>query len=220
MSALLIVDDEKSIREALQFSLEQANYHVSTAESVAAARAVLQATAVDLLILDIGLPDGNGLDFLKELRQRFSFPVLILSARGAELDRVLGLEMGADDYVVKPFSPREVAARVKAILKRTQPEAMPAFEHDANKQAFKYFGQKLSLTRYEYLLLKLFVDRPGWVYSRQKIMDLIWADPAESYDRTIDTHIKTLRSKLKAIRPDLDPIETRRGQGYALKEYL
>ena len=218
MPRILIVDDEKSIRDALQFACEQASFSVILAGSVSEARSLLRDPA-DLLILDIGLPDGNGLDFLRELRRTGSLPVLLLTARGEELDRVLGFELGADDYVVKPFSPREVVSRIKAILRRTLTES-PVFDHDSEKQQIRFCGERLVLTRYEYLLLRLFIERPGWVYSREKLMDLIWDQPEESYDRTVDTHIKTLRAKLKKVRPDMDPIETRRGAGYALREHL
>ncbi|MBE7439902.1 MAG: response regulator [Spirochaetales bacterium] len=218
MSRIVIVDDEKSIRDALKFACEQASLSATVAGTVREARLLLREQP-DLLVLDIGLPDGNGLDFLTELRKSSRLPVLLLTARGDELDRVLGFELGADDYVVKPFSPREVVSRIKAILRRTRSEP-GAFEHDSERQQIRFFGERLNLTRYEYLLLRLFIERPGWVYSREKLMDLIWDQPEESYDRTVDTHIKTLRAKLKKIRPDLDPIETRRGTGYALREPL
>jgi two-component system, OmpR family, catabolic regulation response regulator CreB len=159
------------------------------------------------------------------MRRSSAVPVLILTARAEEIDRVLGLELGADDYVVKPFSPREVTARVKAILRRgagASPEGKgdSPFHIDMQKRQIRYFGERLALARYEFDILVLFVNRPGWIFTREKIMDLVWLEPGESFDRTVDAHIKTIRAKLKEVRPDIDPIETHRGVGYSLREGL
>lgn len=150
-------------------------------------------------------------------------PVLFLTARGEEIDRVLGLELGADDYVVKPFSPREVAARVRAILRRGsvrgQAVEPPTEPWHRQPESFRitYFGKVLDLTRYEYRLLDLLVSYPGRVFGRDQIMASVWGDAMDTSDRTIDAHIKTLRAKLRAVRPDADPIRTYRGIGYALE---
>jgi two-component system catabolic regulation response regulator CreB len=155
-------------------------------------------------------------------------PVLILSARNAELDRVLGLELGADDYVTKPFSPRELAARVKVILKRTVHNAPAAGERrlspqesvfaiDEARAVIRFQNQPLDLTRYEYLLLKTLLAQPERVFSRAQLMDQIWPDPAASFERSVDTHIKTLRAKLRDVDANRDPIRTHRGLGYSIR---
>lgn len=220
--SILIVEDEDSIAETLQFSLERDGFETCRARLVRDAWALIADRSPALVILDVGLPDKSGFDLLRELRTRSRIPVLLLTARTEEVDRIVGFELGADDYVPKPFSPREVVARVKAILRRGRSGDAPdsVFAVDANRQRISYFGSPLALSRYEYRLLRLLLERPGWVYSREKIMDLVWEEPEESFDRTVDTHIKTLRGKLKAVRADIDPIVTHRGAGYSLKEGL
>ncbi len=167
---------------------------------------ILDSQKIDLIILDIGLPDKNGFELCKEIRKASNIPIIFLTARDSEIDRVLGLELGGDDYVVKPFSPRELSARVNAVLRRTnlnkeikeicQKNELP-FIIDNNKYIIQYWGQPLDLSRYEFKILELLIKKPGWVYSRNKIMELIWEEPEMSLDRTIDTHIKTIRAKLK-----------------------
>jgi two-component system catabolic regulation response regulator CreB len=182
-----------------------------------------------LILLDVGLPDVNGFELFKEIRTRSTVPVIFLTARSEEIDRVVGLELGADDYVTKPFSPRELTARVKAVLRRANPsatdESMPAqvpksfpFRIDARKNAIFYNDTQLQTSRYEYRILKILIDHPGWVYSREQLMEKAWDEPDMSELRTIDAHIKNVRRKLKAITPDCDPIVTHRGSGYSLKE--
>ena len=149
-------------------------------------------------------------------------PVIFLTARSEEIDRILGLELGADDYVTKPFSPREVAARVRAILRRearSRSNTAPAnavWQHDPQALRIVFHGQPLELTRYEYLLLALLLSSPGRVFTRDQIMSRVWADAPDTTDRSIDTHIKTLRGKLRQIDPASEPIITHRGTGYAL----
>jgi two-component system catabolic regulation response regulator CreB len=177
----------------------------------------------DLVILDIGLPDINGFELIKKIRQKVNTPIICLTAHAEEIDRILGLELGADDYVAKPFSPREVTARIKAILRRSSAKsdsAASVFQIDMNKRQIQYFGTKLVLSRYEYDILVLLINRPGWIFSREKIMDHVWLEPDDSFDRTVDAHIKTIRAKLKTVNPEIDPIETHRGIGYALREGL
>ncbi|EMK02005.1 transcriptional regulatory protein, C-terminal domain protein [Leptospira sp. B5-022] len=183
----------------------------------------LMSESPDLLVLDVGLPDSNGFEVLKELRRKYSIPVILLTARESELDRVLGLELGADDYMVKPFSPRELVARIRAVLRRydgNSEEKFTDFVMDDERKIIYYHGKSLSLTPYEYKTLVLFIKRRGKIFSRDEIMDLVWTEPEDSFDRAVDTVIKNLRARLKEVRPDLDPIETRRGQGYGLKEHL
>jgi two-component system catabolic regulation response regulator CreB len=148
-----------------------------------------------------------------------------LTARAEEVDRVVGLEIGADDYVVKPFSPRELSARVKAVLRRVSSfrAAAPfprAFQIDESRRRISYFEKPLELSRYEFEILKTFIKRPGQVYSRDQLMDIVWDEPEASMDRTVDAHIKNIRAKLKTINPEIDPIITHRGMGYSLREGL
>jgi two-component system catabolic regulation response regulator CreB len=163
--------------------------------------------------------------------------VIFLTARTSEIDRVVGLELGADDYVPKPFSPRELCARVRTVLRRVArsagaespappigtPRVRPPsgpFEVDDERKTIRYRGRPLDLSRYEYRLLKLFVERPGRVYSRDDLLVQVWDDPASSLDRTVDAHVKQLRAKLRAVDPNADAIQTHRGLGYSLKEGL
>jgi two-component system catabolic regulation response regulator CreB len=225
---ILLVEDEPSIAEIVDFALTSEGFQVVWRTLVLEAEAELAATPCDLTILDLGLPDGSGLELLKRLRRRSEMPVLILSARNAELDRVLGLELGADDYVTKPFSPRELAARVKAILKRmvrSMPDAgetaqsrrESGFAIDEVRAVIRFQNQPLDLTRYEYLLLKTLLAQPERVFSRAQLMDQVWLDPAASFERSVDTHIKTLRAKLRDIDANSDPIRTHRGLGYSIR---
>jgi two-component system catabolic regulation response regulator CreB len=221
---ILLVEDEPSIAEIVDFALTSEGFQVVWRMLVREAEAELAATPCDLAILDLGLPDGSGLELLKRLRRHSEIPVLILSARNAELDRVLGLELGADDYVTKPFSPRELAARVKAILKRTVRHAPDVgepqdsgFAIDEARAVIRFQNQPLDLTRYEYLLLKTLLAQPERVFSRAQLMDQVWPDPAASFERSVDTHIKTLRAKLRDIDSGHDPIRTHRGLGYSIR---
>jgi two-component system catabolic regulation response regulator CreB len=223
---ILIVEDEPAIADTLLYALASEGYlpeHVSLART---ALARLRSEEFALAILDVGLPDGNGFDLCRELRRFADLPVIFLTARGDEIDRVVGLEIGADDYVTKPFSPREVAARVRVILRRARSGTVPVseaapgagtlFELDAAAGRIRYRNRLLELTRYEYLLLKWFIEQPERIFSRDHLLEKVWNDPGEVFDRTVDTHIKTLRAKLRAVDPDGDPIRTHRGLGYSL----
>ncbi len=225
--SVLLVEDEPSIAEIVQFALASEGFQVTWRTLAREAEAALAAQLYDLVVLDLGLPDGSGLELLKRLRRTSEVPVAILSARNAELDRVLGLELGADDYIGKPFSPRELAARVKAILKRATWRNADAprvtegslawFQLDEPRARIGFRGRLLELTRYEYFLLKTLLAQPERVFSRAQLMDQAWPDPAASFERSVDTHIKTLRAKLRAIDPALDPIHTHRGLGYSIQ---
>ncbi len=223
---VLIVEDEPAIADTIQYALETEGFVPVTAPTGLEALALIDADGIDLIILDIGLPDINGFELCKQIRQKSPLPIIFLTARNEEIDRVVGLEIGGDDYVVKPFSPRELTARVKAVLRRTQPSnhatahAPAVWTVDAARRRISYFGTILELSRTEFELLQAFIRRPGQVFTRDQLMASVWDEPEASMDRTVDAHIKNLRAKLKAVRPDLDPIVTHRGTGYALREEL
>lgn len=223
---ILVVEDEPSVAENIVYALETEGFDPVWVSTGGEGRSRLRETPeIALVVLDVGLPDVNGFDLCRDIRGFSKVPVIFLTARSDEIDRVVGLELGADDYMVKPFSPRELAARVKAVLRRTrngdESETPPAgfpFQVDAERCRIVYFGTALSLTRYEYKLLEVLVRKPGRIYSRDLLMDRAWDEPEASMDRTVDAHIKTLRSKLRAVRSDVDAIITHRGMGYALRE--
>jgi two-component system catabolic regulation response regulator CreB len=218
---ILIVEDEPAIADTLRYALSTEGFEPEHYLLGRDALLAAQQKNFALALLDIGLPDMNGMELLREIRKFSSLPVIFLTARNTELDRILGLELGADDYVTKPFSPREVVARVRTVLRRTAsvPTAntTQAFQIDHQSQRIYFHGTLLSLTRYEFLLLKTLLDEPQRIFSRVQLMQKIWAAPDHSLERTVDTHVKTLRAKLAVIRPDAQPIETHRNQGYSLQ---
>lgn len=218
-----LVEDDAAIAETLIYSLETDGFAVRWFDRGLPLLAALDTAAPEFVILDVGLPDIGGFELCRRLRQISNVPLLFLTARSDEIDRLLGLEIGADDYVAKPFSPREVSARVRTILRRARPVAPTQtaspphlFQLDEARASIQYQGQHLSLTRYEYLLLKWLLQHPGHVFSRQQLLDHVWQDGGDSLDRTVDTHIKTLRAKLKAVDAEANPILTHRGLGYSL----
>ena len=225
-SAILVVEDEPAIADTVVYALATDGFAPQWVARGEDALAAAGRTAFALAIIDIGLPDINGFELFRRLTAlQPALPVIFLTARSAEIDRVVGLELGADDYVAKPFSPRELVARVRTVLRRVQrpapaaarPAATPFAVDDERKQ-IRYRGALLDLSRIEYRLLKVLVERPGRVYSRDELMARAWDDPAAAFDRTVDAHVKTLRAKLRAVAPDDDPIVTHRGLGYSLKE--
>lgn len=219
-SNILIIEDESAIADVLSYALRSEGYSATHCTLGKDGLEQLRTGTHELAILDVGLPDMNGFEVCRQARTFTDIPILFLTARSDEVERIVGLEIGADDYVTKPFSPREVVARVRVILRRrTQPPAhtTPAlFEVDAESARIRFFGQLLDLTRYEYLLLKFLLRHPGQILSREAVMNNVWHDALDTSDRTVDTHIKTLRAKLKAVRSDLDPIITHRGMGYSI----
>jgi two-component system, OmpR family, catabolic regulation response regulator CreB len=222
---ILIVEDERAIAENIQYALETDGFETHCISTGTPALSILKKQPIDLVVLDIGLPDINGLELCKQIRKAHNLPIIFLTARSHEIDRVVGLEIGADDYVVKPFSPRELSARVKAVLRRSgQPTPSPSssetFRIDESRHQIFFSNTPVELSRYEFNLLKILILRPGHVYSRDQLMELAWDEPEASMDRTVDAHIKNIRAKLKAIDPDMEPIVTHRGIGYALKEGL
>jgi two-component system, OmpR family, catabolic regulation response regulator CreB len=224
-SRILIVEDEPAISDNIQFVLESEGLETVRVATGLAAIPLLEQGPIDLIVLDIGLPDINGFDLLRDIRRSSAIPIILLTARTAEIDRVLGLEIGADDYVAKPFSPRELAARVKAVLRRshtprTESSKSEVFTINTSKRMISFFGTGLELSKYEYDILKQLIERKGHVFSREQLMDLVWEQPETSLDRTVDAHIKNIRAKLRAVRPDLEPIVTHRGSGYSLRDDL
>jgi two-component system catabolic regulation response regulator CreB len=225
---ILIVEDEPAIADTIQYALETEGFDTIHHGEGKPVLACLSEMDIHLVILDIGLPDINGLELFKEIRKISAVPVIFLTARSDEIDRVLGLELGADDYVTKPFSPRELSARVKAVLRRSgttfsppeKPSVDTPFSVDEVRHKISYCNQMLELSRYEFNILKTFVRRPGQVFTRDHLMELVWDEPESSMDRTVDAHIKNIRNKLKKIKPEIDPIITHRGVGYSLKEDL
>ncbi len=219
---ILLVEDETAIAQIVLHALRAEGFEAVHCPTGGEALAAARAQAFDLAVLDVGLPDIGGFALCRELRRERDLPVIFLTAQDAEADRILGLEIGADDYVTKPFSPRELVARVRVVLRRLQPVAQApgdaaSFVHDPDGKRIRYRGRALDLTRYEYGLLAALLQRPGSVLSRAQLMDRVWGDALESGDRTVDTHIKTLRAKLRDVAPDADAIRTHRGLGYSLE---
>jgi len=219
---IFIVEDEPSIAQTVQFTLEAEGFsaeHFSTGTSCLAA---LESARPSLILLDVGLADGSGFEFFRRIRQLTEAPVIYMTARDAEIDRVVGLEMGADDYIVKPFSLRELVARVRAVLRRVGTSAArltgtaEVFQLDAVRMQIHYHAQLLELTLHEYRLLETLLSHPERVFTRGQLLERGWDDPNHRLERTIDSHIKSLRNKLREINPDADPIRTHRGVGYSL----
>ncbi len=219
MTRILVVEDDPAIADTIATALGREGWEVSLAGLLAQAR-TLAGSSCDAVVLDVGLPDGSGLDLCLELRAASSVPILFLSSRADEIDRIVGLEIGADDYLTKPFSPRELVARLRALLRRAGPVQRPAggFAVDAAAQRIRWRGRTLDLTRQEYRLLAALCEHRGAVLSRTRLLDLAWDDPAGPYDRAVDATVRDLRVKLRAIDADADPIRTVRGEGYALED--
>ena len=221
---VLVVDDEAHIREVVQFALEREGYAVHAVGDGKSARAAVAGGGHDLVVLDVMLPDVDGLTLCREIRARSRTPILFLSARGDEIDRVLGLELGADDYLVKPFSPRELVARVKAVLRRVHEAAgVPAegerrvLSHgevriDLDRHEVRARGVVVALTPTELGMLAALLERPGIVLSRGQLMQRAYAWDNLVTERTIDTHVRRIRQKMRPH--DVDPIATVHGVGY------
>lgn len=219
---ILLVEDEPGIADTVLYALRTEGFEALWADTGHAGLQLFEAQAPDLLILDIGLPDIDGFALCRQIRQHSAVPIIMLTARADEVDRVVGLELGADDYVVKPFSPRELTARVRANLRRLvlsaeqgAPTPVSGLQVDSEACDVRLRGQALGLSRYEYRLLRVLISRPGRVYSREQLMDLVWEEPERSMERTVDTHIKTVRAKIEAGGGSKDWIKTHRGLGYA-----
>ena len=228
---VLLVEDDPAIARSVVFTLERDGLLVTHSLQLLDARQQLALCVPDVLILDVGLPDGSGLDWCRDLRNNAAsrhLPILILSAQGEEIDRVLGLELGADDYVTKPFSPRELLARVRSLLRRTRtvPAQTPPdnatastaiFTMDTHGQRISLNNLALNLTRREFGLLADLLAHRGRIRSRDVLLAAVWGLETDSLDRTVDTHIKTLRAKLLQADSANDHIVTHRGMGYSIE---
>ncbi len=222
MSTVLLIDDEPAITESLAYALGRGGFEAHAAGTLAEADALLASLSPALVLLDLMLPDGNGLDWLRALRQRSEVPVIILSSHDDPVDHIVGLEVGADDYIDKPFSPREVVARVRAVLRRARPsepaEATARLAVDLEKRLAWAHGVPLDLSRTEFDLLVVFVGAPGRVFTRDQLLDRAWGPDVAVAERTVDVHIKSLRRKLTGGGLPPETIETVRGIGYRLSE--
>lgn len=221
---ILLFEDEINIAQNLMYALKTEGIDCEHSTTAQDGLQKLKEGSFDLIILDVGLPDKNGFDVCKEIRANNKIPIFFLTARADEIDKILGLELGADDYITKPFSPREVTARVRAFFRRysnvsqaTEAKIIKDFHIIEDRFQIKFLNVDLELRRYEFGILKFLLENPGRVYSRSQIMDRVWHEPDMSLERTIDTHIKVIRAKLKKIS-DNEIIQTHRGLGYSIKD--
>ena len=223
---ILIVDDEGHIREVIRVALKKAGMDVIEARDGKEALALFAADNPDLIVLDIGMPEFDGLDVCREIRKTSDVPILFLSARDEEIDRILGLEIGGDDYVTKPFSPRELVARVNVILRRLSPRnggakagpgalSQGGLLIDPEQHAATFAGTPLKLTAIEFGILRAFLTRPTSVFNREQLMRAAYQLNIQVSDRTIDSHIRNIRAKLAALACD-NVIETIHGVGFKL----
>jgi DNA-binding response OmpR family regulator len=219
---ILVVEDDPSISDVLEYALKIDGYTIHKTQRGREAIEIARQSSPDLILLDIGLPDIDGFEVCRLIRTFSTVPVIFLTSRGDEINRVVGLEIGGDDYVVKPFSTRELIARVKAVRRRygtsqTQPSHLLRYgplEIDPAKVRVACQGREVPLTRQEFKLLELLVKHPGRVFTREQVLDGAWGDGGLVTDRTIDVHVKTLRKKFGGF----DFIETVRGIGYRARE--
>jgi len=232
MANIALVDDDKNILESVTMLLEQEGYHVRSFSDPAAALTALTTTPPDLAILDIKMPRMDGLELLRRLRQSADLPVIFLTSKDEEIDELMGLNAGADDYIRKPFSQRLLLERVRAVLRRAESKSAPPVPGELKKEALvrgklaldpqrhecTWDGKPVRLTVTEFLILQALAQRPGFVKSRDSLMDAAYDDQVYVDDRTIDSHIKRLRKKFNAADEEFDMIETLYGVGYRFKE--
>lgn len=226
-AVILVVEDEPAIADNIVYALKTDGFNAIWRATGEEALQVLSEQEINLVVLDVGLPDTNGFELARVIRSTNELPIIFVTARSDEVDRVAGLEMGGDDYLVKPFSPRELVARVRAVLRRTANKGSQSqkstavdsrFSVDLERRELKFKGVVIELSRYEFGLLQALVENPGRVFTREQLMARVWDEPDMSLARTIDTHIKTIRKKLREVSSDQELIITHRGIGYALKE--
>jgi len=222
--SILVVDDDPHIRDVVRFAFEKTGMLISTAQDGKEALRQFDRNVHELVVLDIGMPEMDGLEVCREIRKTADTPILFLSARDEEIDRILGLEIGGDDYVTKPFSPRELVARVNAILRRARTTAAPAapkaMSHggltiDPDGRSVAFQDKPVSLTALEFDILKTLLARPGFVFTRELILDAAYAGNIHVADRTIDSHVRNIRAKMAAAGCE-SAIETVHGVGFRL----
>ncbi|WP_434512805.1 response regulator [Desulfitobacterium sp. AusDCA] len=223
---ILVVDDEEPIQELLKFNLENEGYNVLIAFDGPAALKIVEEKRPDLIVLDVMLPGMDGLEVCNQLRQNpklRDLPVIMLTAKGEEIDKVLGLELGADDYLTKPFSPRELLARIRARLRRIRPQVQDNeiirgdLRIDLNRFQVSVRGEEVELTPKEFELLRVLAAHPGKVYSRDELLERVWGYEYAGDTRTVDVHVRHLRQKVEKDSSNPEYIETLRGIGYRLK---
>ena len=225
---ILVVDDETSVTDLLAYNLRKARYDVLVAADGREALRLAHASSPDLILLDLMLPEVDGLDVCRELRKTSNVPIIMITARGEEIDRVVGLELGADDYVSKPFSVRELMARIKAVLRRAQTETVATgtpsllqgpggLELDVESHSVTVNDANLALTRLEFDLLHLLLSNAGRVLTRERLLEQAWGYDFVGDTRAVDSAVKRLRAKLRQAAPEADAIEAVRGIGYRIK---
>jgi two-component system, OmpR family, response regulator len=222
--SILVVDDDPHIRDVVRFAFEKTGMNISVAQDGKEALRQFDRNVHDLVVLDIGMPEMDGLEVCRQIRKSAETPILFLSARDEEIDRILGLEIGGDDYVTKPFSPRELVARVNAILRRARsappPRESTTLSHggltvDSGSRIASFDGRPVTLTALEFSILRALLARPGFVFTRELILDAAYAGNIHVADRTIDSHIRNIRAKMAAAGCD-SVIETVHGVGFKL----
>src|ERR1700682_6174782 len=226
MRRILVVDDEANLRHTLGYALRQEGYEVLTAENGEDGLETFRSTKPDLVILDVMLPRLDGFEVCRRIRRESDVPILMLTARDTELDKVVGLEIGADDYLAKPFSTRELVARVRALLRRTRQTVAPVGERlesaglllDAGRHRVTLEGREIALKTKEFDLLSFFMAHPGPVFGREQLLARVWGYDFAGDSRTVDTHVKTLREKLGDPAEHPRWVETVRGVGYRFRE--
>ncbi len=220
---ILVVDDEPSIREAITYTLKKEGYDVSTADDAQAAVRVFFDKVPDLVLLDVMLPSGSGFDVCRRIRAKHNVPIIFLTARADEIDRVVGLELGADDYITKPFGMRELIARVKAVLRRATPKSdeperkrveVGDLVIDESRHIVGLAGKRIDLSPKEFSLLQLLASHPDQVFTRQQLLDRVWGLDAYVEERTIDVHVRWLREKIESDPSTPTKLLTVRGFGY------
>lgn len=222
---ILLVDDEPKVCDLLRTYLERIGYEVACVQDGSVAVQEIERRSPALVLLDLNLPGMDGLEICRTLRKTSDVPIIMLTARDEEADRIVGLEIGADDYVTKPFSPREVVARVKAVLRRrdtvsqdVRPLEIGTLLVDAPRHHVTYRNKPLLLTSREFAIVEFLARNPGRVFSRAQLLDRVFSIDFDGYERTIDAHIKNIRQKLAEIAPDSPtPLTTVRGVGYKLE---
>jgi two-component system OmpR family response regulator len=226
MPTILVVDDDPNLREVVRYALSRQGFTVREAQNGAEALRSFAQSPVDLVVLDIVMPELDGIETCRELRRKSRVPIVFLSSRDEELDRVLGLELGADDYLTKPFSTRELVARVKAVLRRAAPPepvpdapkslAVGTIRLDLDEHRTWAADQELVLTVTEFSLLRVLMGRPGKVYTRDELVERAYGENHHISERTLDSHVRRIRQKFRDV--GLDPVETVHGLGYRLRQ--